>query len=74
MMKEFESQFMKIYFETKKKIPGLNHLDFAVTTYDHGKTELFGFIHIDNDCNAFDSIIELETIISRYEILFRRFS
>uniref|UniRef100_A0A6M3XYB3 Uncharacterized protein n=1 Tax=viral metagenome TaxID=1070528 RepID=A0A6M3XYB3_9ZZZZ len=74
-MKEFESQFMKIYFETKKKIPGLHHLDFYVTTYDHsGKTELSGFILIHNDCNAFDSIIELETIISKYEILFRRFS
>ena len=73
-MKEFESQFMKIYFETKKKIPGLHHLNFAVTTYDHsGETELFGFIHIDNDCDQFNSIIELETIISKYEILFRRF-
>lgn len=78
--KEIEKNLMDIYTEIKEQYPDLHHLSFEITTYDSGKTRLYGYIHIGGDCKIYDDIAKLSVLVSETKerrlkklILFQKF-
>ena len=76
---EIESQAIAVYNLIKKEIPNLHRLTFEVQRLSMGVT-VHGFYHIGNDCQSYDSVNELISLISETinhraenEILFRKF-
>lgn len=79
-MDKIENHIMAIYEDIQKQLPKMDTLTFAATTYDTGKTKLYGFLHVDGGCASFFSILELKNIIQEKikkkrirEILYRNF-
>lgn len=79
--KVIEWQLMQLYLRLQRQVPVLHDLSFHISTYDSGKTELHGFIHIGGGCESFNSIDGLISVVSKEaeiflkrEILFRKFN
>ena len=76
-MEPIEREMRKIWDDAKKGIPNLRNLTFTITAYS---PDVWGFIHIGENCEEWRGIDELQKIIDAPEqrrkknpILFRNF-
>ena len=77
-MNGLNDKLLFVYADIKKQIPNLNHLSFEIS--DWNIPQVYGFYHIGEDCEQFDSIEEFQDILAtrrrhreKNEILFRKF-
>ena len=78
-MKDIEEKIKRVFAEIREDIPNLNRLTFEISS-GPGRGDIFGWYHIGLDCESYENIDELCSVMDNLRnknrkngILFRKF-